>query len=67
MINIELTRDERWVIQEAIEAEIDALNSLRRLDAASEYDNEKLATAHRILDKIQAAARRATEGDDAHN
>jgi hypothetical protein len=58
MISIELTSDERWLIQEAIEAEIDALNGLRRLDAASEYDDEKLATVRRLLEKIKTAAQR---------
>ena len=58
MISIELTRDERWVIQEGLEAEIDALNGLRRLGASSEYDDEKLATARRLLEKIKAAVQR---------
>jgi hypothetical protein len=50
---IELTSEERWLIQEAVEAEIDALNRLRRLGASSEYDGEKLATARRLLEKIK--------------
>lgn len=57
MISIELTSEERWVIQEAVEAEIDALNGLRRLGASSEHDDEKLSTACKLLEKIKAAAK----------
>lgn len=56
MCEIELTSEERWLIQEAVEAEIDALTGLERLGVSGEYDAEKLSTARRLLEKIKAAA-----------